>query len=68
MISSDLPMFRIVPKIAVSVYPAGPVAVDGDGVAGDDEAGVVVLEVDGIGVVAPVVEVVRELDILSFCK
>ena len=55
-------LLGIVPGIAVAVDASGAVAIDGDIVAADDEAGVVVLEGNGVGVVAPVREVVGELE------
>jgi hypothetical protein len=53
--------FVKVPCLAVAVDAAGAVAVDPDVVSCKDEAGGVVLEGDGVGVVAPVGEVFREL-------
>lgn len=49
-----VPCFGGIPGVAVSVDATGAVAVDVDAVAGKDKAGMVVLEGDGIGVVAPV--------------
>ena len=50
-----------VPDLAVAIYAAGAVAVDPDVVSCQDEAGGMVLEGDGVGVVAPVGEILGEL-------
>lgn len=50
-----------VPRVAAPVDAAGAVTIDVDAVAGDDESGGMVLEGDRVRVVAPVVQVVREL-------
>jgi hypothetical protein len=50
-----------VPDLAVAIDAAGAVAVDPDVVSCQDEAGGVVLEGDGVGVVAPVGEILGEL-------
>jgi hypothetical protein len=51
-------LLDVVPGVAVAVDSAGAVPFDGDVLPCDDEGGVVVLEGDGVGVVAPVVDVV----------
>ena len=50
-----------VPGVAVAVDATGAMAVDPDVVSRDDEAGPVVLEGDGVGMVAPVVEIFGKL-------
>ena len=53
--------FRVVPRVAAAVDASCPVAVDVYPLAAEDKAGGMVLEGDWVRVVAPVVQVVREL-------
>jgi hypothetical protein len=48
----------IVPRIAVSIDAASTIAINVNALASDDEAGVVILESNGIRVVSPVVKIV----------
>lgn len=53
--------FDIVPSVAIAVDLPRSVSLDGNMIPSQDKARVVVLEGDGIGVIAPVVEVIRKL-------
>jgi hypothetical protein len=53
--------FRGIPHVSIAVNSARAVSINGNVVAGDDEAGVVVLEGNWVGIVAPVIQVVGEL-------
>lgn len=53
--------FRCIPGVSVAINPPCSIAIDGDIATGDHEAGSVALELDGIGVVPPVVQVIGEL-------
>lgn len=53
--------FRRVPDVAIAIDAAGSVAVDVDTVAGQNEASMVVLKGDGIGIIAPIRQVIGEL-------
>lgn len=54
-------LFHIVPRIAIAVNPSSAVAVDVDSLTGNDESCVMILECDGVGVIAPVCQIVGEL-------
>lgn len=59
--------FCSVPDIAISIDTTRAIPVDCDVAAGDDEASSVVLECNWVRIVAPVVQVFRELYAFS-CK
>jgi hypothetical protein len=60
------PFLRIVPHISVSINSACSIAINGDLVSRNDETSVMVLEGYWVGIVAPVTQVIRELQIISF--
>ena len=53
--------FRSIPDIAVTIDPPGSIAIDGDVIPGNNEASVMVLEGDGIGIVTPIRKVCGKL-------
>lgn len=58
-------LFRRIPGIAVAVDPASPMPVNTNVIPRDDESSSMILKCNGIGVVAPVGQVVRELAMVS---
>ena len=62
---SRIATLGVVPYLAITVDAASIVAVDADVVASEDEARSVVLELDVVGIVAPVVKILGELVALS---
>lgn len=57
-----------VPCVPASIDPSGAVAIDMYPFSGDDEAGVVVLERYRIGIVSPILDIIRELPTMPVAK